>query len=99
MFQKIMKIFTRRKPNREYWIRTSDIKISPEFAAHRVKECKLRKKKDYYYSTGVLESPIILNDNYVLIDGYSSYIIGAKIMRMDKLPVYFQNANGGANDQ
>lgn len=90
MSKNIIKIFNKHPLTREYWIKTSDIKISPEFAAHRVKEGKLRKKKYYYYHTGNFESPIILNEDCVLIDGYSSYIIGAKIMGMDKLPIYFQ---------
>lgn len=98
MFKRIIKIFNRRKPNREYWISTSRIKISPEFAAHKVKYNRLRKKKDYYYRTGAFESPIILNEDYILVDGYSSYIIGAKIMKLDKLPVYFQKTNGDEND-
>lgn len=90
MFRNIIKIFNRHKSNKEYWIRTSSIKISPKFAAHRINENKLRQKKDYYFRTGNFESLIILNEDYVLVDGYSSYIIGAKIMKMDKLPVYFQ---------
>ena len=46
------------------------------------------QKWSYYRNTGEFESPIILNRDFVLIDGYTSYII-AKKLEIDKVPVYF----------
>ena len=39
-------------------------------------------------ATGEFESPILLNRNFELIDGYTSYII-AKTENLHKVPVYF----------
>ena len=48
------------------------------------------QKWSYYRNTGEFESPIILNRDFVLVNGYTSYII-AKKSEMDKVPVYFMD--------
>lgn len=43
---------------------------------------------NYYLRTGEFESPIILDKNFHLVDGFSSIKI-AYIKGIDKVPVYF----------
>ena len=84
----IKSLFGKYEPGYEYWVYLRDIKISPEFERTPPKFKKMGQKWNYYRNTGEFESPIILNRDFVLIDGYTSYII-AKKSEMDKVPVYF----------
>ena len=84
----IKRIFGVYETGYEYWVYLRDIKISPEFERTPPRFKKMGQKWSYYRNTGEFESPIILNRDFVLIDGYTSYII-AKKSEMDKVPVYF----------
>ena len=84
----IKRIFGVYETGYEYWVYLKDIKISPEFEKTPPRIKKMGEKWSYYKNTGEFESPIILNRDFVLIDGYTSYII-AKKLEMDKVPVYF----------
>ena len=84
----IKRIFGVYETEYEYWVYLRDIKISPEFEITPPRFKKMGQKWSYYRNTGEFESPIILNRDFVLIDGYTSYII-AKKSEMDKVPVYF----------
>lgn len=77
------------EPNYEYWIRFSDIKLPHYLKYSRVGEEKYKKKWKYFRETGELESKIILDKDFYLVDGYSSYVI-AKIAKLEKVPVYFK---------
>lgn len=89
IFRWIKKQFGIYDPGHEYWIPLKDIIITPDFARTRIGKSKWRWKKRYYYRTGKFESPIILDKNFTLRDGYSSYRI-AKYVGLDKVPVYFE---------
>ena len=84
----IKRIFGVYETGCEYWVYLRDIKISPEFEKTLPRFNKMGQKWSYYRNTGEFESPIILDRDFVLIDGYTSYII-AKKSEMDKVPVYF----------
>lgn len=72
-----------------YYVKFSDIVIPKAFLKTKVNPEKLKRKTEYFYSTGEFESSILINPmNWTLIDGYSSYVI-AKRNRMEYVPVYF----------
>ena len=56
-------------------ISVKDIKIKDEFIKTPPSKKKMIRKWRYYRETGKLNSPIILNENLYLIDGYTSYLI------------------------
>lgn len=56
-------------------MRIDDIKIYPCFTEHPPKADKIEQKEQYSIETGLLQSPIILNSDNYLIDGYTSYLI------------------------
>lgn len=90
MFKLLKKLLGMYKPGHEYWVYIEDIKIKPEFAASRIKPDKWMKKLSYFRKTGELESTILLNNDWELIDGYSSYLIAVEF-GLGKVPVYFVN--------
>ncbi len=74
----------------EYWVYRREIHINPEWRKTRIGMAKFSKKMQYWYHTGKFESKILLDKNFNLIDGYSSFRI-AEIKDIDKVPVYFVN--------
>ncbi|MBR3133367.1 MAG: hypothetical protein IKG42_04810 [Clostridia bacterium] len=64
----------------------SNIKVTSEFLATRPRERKLIAKAMYYAQNGRFERPVILDENNVLVDGYTTYII-AKELEMKYVPV------------
>ena len=86
----IKRIFGVYETGYEYWVYLKDIKISPQFENTPPRFKKMRQKWSYYRKTGKFESPIILNRDFELIDGYTSYCIANK-SEIDKVPVYFKD--------
>lgn len=84
----IKRIFGVYETGYEYWVYLKDIKISPQFEETPPRFKKMGQKWSYYKNTGEFESPIILNRDFELIDGYTSYIIANK-SEIDKVPVHF----------
>lgn len=81
-------LFEDYKPGRIYWVHTKDIKVNPQWRKTKIGKKKWRRKIKYWYRTGELESQIILDKDFNLIDGYSSVRI-AEVKRIDKVPVWF----------
>ena len=50
---------------------------------------KYNQKKDWYLKHGVFQSNILLGADFLLKDGFTSYLI-AKELNMIKVPVYFE---------
>lgn len=73
----------------EYWIPIKDIKISKEFQEHPVSIKKLVSKEKYYRINGTFKDRIILDKNFVLVDGYSTYTL-TRNMKFSTVPVYFK---------
>ena len=94
MMRKIIKciksLFVRYKPGYEYWVNLKDIKVNPEWRKTRIGKKKFSRKMRYWYRTGKFESKIILDNDFNLLDGYSSVRI-AEIKGIDKVPAYFAN--------
>lgn len=64
-----------KKPEFRYCIETSKIKISDSFIKTPPKKYKMAERWRYYRETGELYSPIVINNDGYLIDGYTSYLI------------------------
>ncbi len=90
MFEKLLMKVGYYKPGKEYWVDFSLVHITDEFAAHKIGEKKMERKLKYYRHTGKFESKVVLNKDFVLIDGYSTYCL-IKEMRLDKLAVWFED--------
>lgn len=72
----------------EYWINMKDIEIQKDFEKHKPRIFKMKQKEDWYSQHGIFQSPIVLNRDFVLVDGYTSYLIAEKY-DLGKVPVYF----------
>ena len=55
-----------------------DIVISEDFKNTTPAERKLQRKEDYFVNTGKLPEDIVINDDNVLIDGYTTYLVAVK---------------------
>lgn len=72
----------------EYWVRLEDIKVPCYFKRTKVRTEKWNHKMGHWLRTGEFESPILIDKNFKLIDGYSSVKI-AYLKGIEKVPVYF----------
>lgn len=72
----------------EYWVYTKDIKVPPEYKRTKIGRDKWIRKMNYWLRTGEFESPILIDRDFNLIDGFSSQKI-AYVKGIDKVPVYF----------
>ena len=88
IIRKIKELFGRYEPGFEYLVDLNDIEIQIDFLKLHPKRKKMIKKWEYYNKTGEFESPILLDRDFVLRNGYTSYLI-AKTENMRKVPVYF----------
>ena len=84
----IKSLFGKYEPGYEYWIYTKEIKVPKSYKLTRIGIEKWNHKMGYWLRTGEFESPILLNRDFELVDGYTSYII-AKTENTHKVPVYF----------
>lgn len=90
MFENMKMAIGYYKSGNEYWIDISKIHISDEFAAKKVGWKKLQRKRDYFRNTGEFESKVVLNNDFVLVDGYSTYCL-VKEFGLGKLAVWFED--------
>lgn len=90
MFENVKMAIGYYKSGNEYWIDISKIHITDEFAAKKVGWKKLQRKRDYFRNTGEFESKVVLNNDFVLVDGYSTYCL-VKEFGLGKLAVLFEN--------
>lgn len=84
----IKSLFGTYESGYEYWINRAEIKVNSEWRKTMIGKKKFDRKIQYYYRTGELQSKIILDKDFNLLDGYSSVRI-AEIKHIDKVPVYF----------
>lgn len=78
----------RHRKGKIYWVKLSKIKISKSFDRSKIRPEKWKAKLEYFYNTNDLQSRIFLNEDYLLVDGYTSYKI-AKKFGIKKVPVEF----------
>lgn len=74
----------------EYWVYIKDIHVDPKWRKTKIGREKFSMKMKYWNRTGEFESRIILDKDFHLIDGYSSFRI-AELHNLDKVPAYFVN--------
>lgn len=86
--KEIKGIFGKHETNYEYWVNREKIKVNPNWRKTRIGKQKFSKKIQYWYQTGKFASPIILDKDFNLIDGYSSVVI-AELKNIDRVPAYF----------
>lgn len=87
LFKNIFEIF--RKNNNVYHVKLSEITVPSSFQKTPPKAEKMKKKWFYYRDNGEFESPIIIDNDFVLVDGYTSYLI-AKEEHINFVPVFFE---------
>lgn len=85
----IKSLFGIYDPKYEYWVYLNDIKVPIGYKLSKIKKSKWLRKLNYWKNTGEFESPIILDKDFNLIDGYSSVKI-AYVNGIEKVPVYFK---------
>ena len=73
-----------------YKVKVSDIIIPEEFKTTKPRFKKMIQKREFYRKNDRFESKIVLNKDFLLIDGYTSYII-AKENGMKYVEAYFVN--------
>ncbi len=84
----IKKLFGIYERGCEYWVYTDDIKVPLRYKQSKIGSTKWNRKMNYYLRNGEFESPIILDKNFNLVDGFSSVKI-AHINGIDKVPIHF----------
>ena len=62
----------------EMQLEIDDIKIYPCYAAQEPKLEKMLLKEQYFEETGHLQSPVILDSQGYLVDGYINYLVARK---------------------
>ncbi len=84
----IKRLFGKYENGHEYWVNINDIIITHQFQETPPKYVKMMQKLDWYCKNGKFQSTIRLTRGFVLVDGYTSYLL-AKKFDLDKVPVYF----------
>lgn len=77
-----------RNPGEPYKVKLSDIVIPVEFKESPPKFKKMIHKREYFRRNDRFESKIILSRDFLLIDGYTSYLL-AKENGMKHVEAYF----------
>ena len=90
LMRKIIAAFGLHNPGEPYKVKVSDIIIPEEFKATKPGFEKMIQKRKFYRKNNRFESKIVLNKDFLLIDGYTSYII-AKENGMKYVEAYFVN--------
>ena len=90
LMRKIIVSLGLHNPSEPYKVKVSDIIIPEEFKATKPRFEKMIQKRKFYRKNNRFESKIVLNKDFLLIDGYTSYII-AKENGMKYVEVYFVN--------
>lgn len=90
LMRKIIAALGLHNPGEPYKVKVSDIIIPEEFKATKPRFKKMIQKREFYKKNDRFESKIVLNKDFLLIDGYTSYII-AKENDMKHVEAYFVN--------
>lgn len=72
-----------------YTVYVSEIIVPHEFRLTRPRKAKMDRKRYYYKVNGEFESRIILNKDFVLKDGYTTYLL-AKEFGIKKIDIMFE---------
>ncbi|WP_143322622.1 hypothetical protein [Clostridium sp. HBUAS56010] len=88
LLKSLAPIMVKPLPGSSRNISLSKIKILPTMLSHPPKPYKIAQRYTYYLRNREFQSPIILDHNYNLIDGYITYLI-AKMMGCKAVEVKF----------
>ena len=88
LMRKIIAALGLHNPGEPYKVKVSDIIIPEEFKATKPRFEEMIQKRKFYRKNNRFESKIVLNKGFLLIDGYTSYII-AKENGMKYVEAYF----------
>ena len=88
LMRKIIAALGLHNPGEPYKVKVSDIIIPEEFKATKPRFEKMIQTRKFYRKNNRFESNIVLNKYFLLIDGYTSYII-AKENGMKHVEAYF----------
>ena len=86
--RKIIAALGLHNPGEPYKVKVSDIIIPEEFKATKPRFKKMIQKREFYRKNNRFESKIVLNKDFLLIDGYTSYLL-AKENDMKHVEAYF----------
>ena len=89
IIRKIKSLFGIYESGYSYCVKLKDIVIPAEFQATRPRYRKMMFKREFFNRNGIFESSIVLDKEFTLKDGYTSYII-AKENGMKYVDVYFK---------
>ena len=90
LMRKIIVSLGLHNPSEPYKVKVSDIIIPEEFKATKPRFKKMIQKREFYRKNDRFESKIVLNKDFLLIDGYTSYLL-AKENDMKHVEAYFIN--------
>ena len=90
LMRKIIAALGLHNPGEPYKVKVSDIIIPEEFKATKPRFKKMIQKREFYRKNDRFESKIVLNKDFLLIDGYTSYLL-AKENDMKHVEAYFVN--------
>lgn len=90
LMRKIIVALGLHNPGEPYNVKVSDIIIPEEFKATKPRFKKMIQKREFYRKNDRFESKIVLNKDFLSIDGYTSYII-SKENGMKYVEAYFVN--------
>lgn len=88
IIRKIITTFGLYNQGEPYKVKMSDIVIPSEFKESPPKFKKMVHKREYFRRNDCFESKIMLNKDFLLIDGYTSYLL-AKENGMKRVEAYF----------
>ena len=88
LMRKIIVSLGLHNPSEPYKVKVSDIIIPEEFKATKPRFKKMIQKREFYRKNDRFESKIVLNKDFLLIDGYTSYLL-AKENDMKHVEAYF----------
>ena len=90
LIRKIIAAFGLHNPGEPYKVKVSDIVIPVEFKESQPRFKKMMHKREYFRRNDRFESKIVLSRDFLLIDGYTSYLL-AKENDMKHVEAYFVN--------
>ena len=90
LMRKIIAALGLHNPGEPYKVKVSDIIIPEEFTATKPRLKKMIQKREFYRKNNRFESKIVLSRDFLLIDGYTSYLL-AKENGMKYVEAYFVN--------
>ena len=88
IIRKIIATLGLHNPGESYNVKLSDIIVPTEFKESQPRFKKMMHKREYFRRNNKFESKIVLNKDFLLIDGYTSYLL-AKENDMKHVEAYF----------